>query len=112
MARIIQFPAARRAPRPVEVVELAPDPRDIGPWRILGRKWLFQLVYGVFLVLVIVTWPLLRWVVMIDLALQLMRMVLLWNEPGAYAGLTCLLHYVVVGATAYLALVVPQKAFK
>lgn len=111
MARIFQFPATASARRTGEVVASA-EPEATCLWRVLGSNPLFQLAYGIFIILIVITWPLLRWLIMIDLGLQLMRMLLLWGEPGIYAGLTCLLHFSVVGTVACLALFVPLKAFK
>jgi hypothetical protein len=54
-------------------------------------------------------WPLLRWVLAIDVTWQFARMLYLWQTPGSHAGWTFLGHFgVLVTLTCMLALRRPR----
>jgi hypothetical protein len=96
MARIIQFPKrpgtqARLNARP------APDEQPEAWWKASG-KMLFNLLFVVLIGFVICTWPLMRWVIVIDLVIQLFRLFFI----GGMAGVVAVLHFLVVGIVIYV----------
>lgn len=52
-------------------------------------------------ILTLLLWPVLRWIIAIDVAFQAARMAITWNDPGANAGLTFLVHFVFFAALTY-----------
>jgi hypothetical protein len=56
---------------------------------------------GVWIVTVLV-WPILKWMISLDCALQLVRMIYHWETPGVYAGWDFLLHFAALAALACL----------
>lgn len=63
---------------------------------------------GVWVVTVLV-WPILKWVISLDCALQLVRMIYHWGSPGVYAGWTFLLHFAVLTVlTCFVSLYKPK----
>lgn len=46
-------------------------------------------------------WPLLRWILALDVVFQLVRMFWYWETPGVNAGWTFLLHFFVLVAMTY-----------
>ncbi|TWI62533.1 hypothetical protein IP91_04053 [Pseudoduganella lurida] len=112
MGRIFEFPKSDRvqervAPSPSAPEDPALAPRPVSPWRTLCRNPLFLLVYGVFVMVVVMTWPLLRWVVTVDLMFQLVRAMVLWDTPGVHAGFTCFVHFAVVILLAVIVFAAP-----
>lgn len=58
-------------------------------------------------------WPLLKWVLAIDVTWQLARMVYFWQTPGVAAGWTFFGHFVVLAALTYFVAVRrPQCALR
>ncbi|RYI35295.1 MAG: hypothetical protein EON48_01120 [Acetobacteraceae bacterium] len=54
-------------------------------------------------VIVAVLWPLLKWILAIDVTWQFVRMLYFWHTPGVYAGWTFLAHFaVLVALTCFL----------
>ena len=51
---------------------------------------------------VALVWPLLKWVVAIDVTWQFARMLYFWQTPGVHAGWTFLAHFAVLVALTYL----------
>ena len=97
MARIIKFPGAENAPKvepergvPAVVVE----PNGIGG-KILGGLW-----RGLWTVVVLL-WPVLKWVVSIEVFFRLVMMIYHWDTPGSHAGGTFLVHFGVLVALTY-----------
>jgi hypothetical protein len=114
MARIFNFPqsdrirqrgtqAARSSAQPV------PEWRQ--RWNAMYRNPVFLVLASVVLAVFLFTGPLLLWLVGADLVFQLLRTLVLWNTPGAHAGLTCLLHFAVV-AFCVLVVVLAPPDFK
>ncbi len=56
---------------------------------------------GLWVVTVLV-WPILKWVISLDCALQLVRMIYHWETLGVYAGWDFLLHFAALAALACL----------
>ena len=46
-------------------------------------------------------WPLLKWVLAIDVTWQFARMLYFWQTPSVYAGWTFLGHFAVLAALTY-----------
>ena len=46
-------------------------------------------------------WPLLKWVLAIDVTWQFARMLYFWQTPSVYAGWTFLCHFAVLAALTY-----------
>lgn len=103
MSNILQFPAR---PRKVDVLEVVPvAPRHDGAMK---KAWP-SVVSGFQLVLALV-WPVLRWVLAIDVAWQFFRMLFQWNTPGVHAGWTFVIHFLVFVAITYFVTVAkPRK---
>lgn len=110
MARIFQFPKSART-RPQQPPRPAVPP-PTGFWQDLFNNKLFLILYGTVWVILFLSWPLLRWIITADLLLQILKVLFLWNAPGVHAGLTCLLHFAVVGAMAYVFIYVPATVLK
>lgn len=96
MARIIPFFIERRkAPRGGFARH--------GCWRALWENPLVQAWYRLLVILIVCTWPVLKWFVLFDVLLELTRAMVL----GGFAVLRCLLHLAVIGVAAYLVAFVP-----
>ncbi|WP_322075521.1 KleE stable inheritance protein [Burkholderia cenocepacia] len=92
MSKIIKFPTIAGAPK--EAVKPSPAPRAE------GAGVLAAIIKAVWVVVVLV-WPILRWVIALDVVFQLVRMLWLWHTPGAHAGWAFLLHFAVLTALTY-----------
>jgi hypothetical protein len=89
MSNIINFP---RPPIKETVKSAAPKSKDRG--LVVG---LLKCVW----MMTVLAWPLLRWALSIDVLFQFVRMVYHWNTPGAFAGWTFVLHFVLLTAFTY-----------
>ena len=85
MARILKFPSGQEAPKakpvpaePVPVVAQPPMAKKIG-----------------------LVWPVLKWIVSIDVFIQMILMFARWDTPGSYAGWTFLAHFAVLTGLTY-----------
>lgn len=66
-----------------------------------------------FQIVVALLWPLLKWVLAIDVTWQLARMLYFWQTPGVAAGWTFLGHFaVLVGLTCFMAVRRPQGTLR
>jgi len=54
-------------------------------------------------VLTLLLWPILRWIMALDVAFQAFRMAVTWNDPGKHAGLTFIVHFLIFAAVTYFA---------
>ena len=52
-------------------------------------------------VVAVLVWPVLKWVVTLDVLFQFVRMLYHWNTPGIFAGWTFMLHFAVLTALTY-----------
>ncbi|MCU7927542.1 MAG: protein kleE [Candidatus Thiodiazotropha sp. (ex Dulcina madagascariensis)] len=91
MDNVIKFPG--HEPEPVEMTAPKPPGRAAKVW-----GGLVQFVWIVLMLL----WPFLRMVVLIDVAFQFFRMFYHWNTPGVHAGWTFLLHFAVLTVLTYV----------
>lgn len=49
----------------------------------------------------VLTWPILKWVLVSDCVIQLIKMIYHWGTPGHHAGLIFLLHFFFMTAVTY-----------
>ncbi|MBX9915536.1 MAG: protein kleE [Pseudomonadaceae bacterium] len=97
MARILKFPGGQEAPK-ANPVPAEPAPAAIQP--PMGKKIGERLLRGVWIGVVLV-WPVLKWVVSIDVFIQMILMFARWDTPGSYAGWTFLAHFAVLTGLTY-----------
>jgi hypothetical protein len=102
MTNIINFP--RRAKPVIEDVPKAATPAPTPVKAGIGAG----VVKAVWVVVVLV-WPILKWVVALDCVYHLIRMMYHWNTPGIHAGVTFLLHFAVLTALTYFVSVYKPK---
>ncbi|WP_417519342.1 KleE stable inheritance protein [Marinobacter sp.] len=65
-----------------------------------GGRVLAAIQLWVWIVVVLV-WPLLKWVISIDVFFQGIRTVYYWNDPAVHAGWTFLTHFAVLTLLTY-----------
>ena len=83
MAKIIQFPAGpAKENSPTSALVSAGPPARPSLRKIL---WIVS----------VLCWPVLRFIMACDVLFQLLRALVLWDTPGAHAGLALLLHFAV-----------------
>nr|ADD63324.1 KleE stable inheritance protein [uncultured bacterium pAKD4]AFU76024.1 KleE stable inheritance protein [Burkholderia cepacia] len=105
MTNIIKFPGKAEAP-----AEVAPEPAaQEKPAPAAPRRGLFAPVVKAVWVVVVLVWPLLKWIVSIDVFFQFIRMVYHWNTPGVFAGWTFLAHFAVLVALTYFVSIYKPK---
>lgn len=85
MSNIIQFPKRKEV---AAVPASAAAPAQVSH----ATAFLAGLIRFVWVAVVLV-WPVLKWIVSIEVFFQLIRMMYHWNTPGIYAGWTFLLHF-------------------
>ena len=102
MTKIINFP--RRTKPTVEGTPRAATPVPAPVKAGIGSA----VVKAVWVVLVLV-WPILKWIVSIDCVFQLIRMFYHWDTPGVHAGVTFLLHFAVLTMLTYFVSVYRPK---
>lgn len=96
---IIKFPKMDTGTRkPVSVPAYDFTRESVKPTRV--QRVLNALLSVIWAVTVLV-WPLLKWVLSIEIFFQMLRMFYHWNTPGMYAGWTFLLHFSVLVALTY-----------
>jgi hypothetical protein len=98
MARIIQFP---KRPR-IQARLASPPPPHIEhqAWRVLRENPIVQILGFLVVAIIVLTWPILRWLIAADLVIQLVR----WIFIGGLAGFVAVIHFLIVGIVAYLIL--------
>ena len=95
---VIEFPAAaaRRVAEPVAVAFQASEVR---------RKFTFSRLLaglGAFArIAFLLCWPMLRWLMSLDVFIQFVRMLWYWNTPGVHAGATFAFHFAVLVAMTW-----------
>lgn len=86
MTKVIKFPA----PKISRDVPESPQPKVVDKGD--GSQQSSALVKGIYVVLMLL-WPLLRYVVILDCVFQFFRMLWFWNTPGTVAGFKFMLHF-------------------
>lgn len=99
MSNIIKFPggAAPEPAAPPAPVQAKPK----GGFNTKRKAILAAVWRGVWIVFVL-AWPMLKWVISIEVFFQLIRMIYHWDTPGVHAGWTFLRHFGVLTALTYL----------
>lgn len=100
MSNIIKFPGGG-VPEPAAAPPDAGEAKPKGGLNAKGKAILAGVWRAVWIVFVLI-WPVLKWVVSIEVFFQLLRMMYHWNTPGVHAGWTFLLHFGVLTALTYL----------
>lgn len=103
MAKVIKFPAPR-------INREAPAaPRTEGAYQVDGGE--ANAAHKALWVVMVLLWPLLKYVVILDCVFQFFRMLWYWNTPWTFAGYRFLLHFaVLVGLTWYVSVYKPKGA--
>ena len=91
MSKIIKFSTMAEPPPKAQA---APAPKAQSGGALAG------IVKAVWVVTVLV-WPILRWIVALDVVFQFVRMLWYWHTPGTHAGWLFLLHFGVLTALTY-----------
>ncbi len=100
MSKIIQFPKTTN--RATGVTPLAPpvgvhtNPAITarGNTALTGITWLVWVTVSLF-------WPVIKWVLSIDVVFQFIRMVYYWDSSGIHAGWAFMLHFTMLTALTY-----------
>lgn len=100
MSNIIKFPGGG-VPEPAVASRVTGEPKPKGRLNAKGKAVLTGVWRAVWIVFVLI-WPVLKWVVSIEVFFQLLRMMYHWNTPGVHAGWTFLLHFGGLTALTYL----------
>lgn len=121
MAQIIKFPggshpaADARTKRQSPLDAALPVPARSGlRQRLFPRTnalrpvgWVVGALWGT----AVLSWPVLRWVLSLDVVLQLLRMLWLWDAPGVHTGWSVLAHFALLtGLTCFVSLYRPVWA--
>lgn len=109
MGMVLKFPdkpgAAVRlsvigGPVASQVTKVTPSPgvSNMG----IPKALLSHLINAVW-TLTLLLWPILRWIMALDVAFQGFRMAVTWSDPGTHAGITFIVHFLVFAAVTYFA---------
>ena len=107
MSNIIKFPRNEQA-EPVAPMEAVASVKPVKVSNAKGKAFLAGVLRFVWIAVVLV-WPVLKWLVSIEVFFQFLRMVYHWNTPGEYAGWTFLLHFAVLTALTYFVSIYKPK---
>jgi hypothetical protein len=96
MTNIIKFPQKNTQPEDS-------DPATVKPAKNCDskKKSIFDRSLHFVWVVVVLIWPILKWLLSLDVFFQMLRMIYHWNTPGIYAGWTFLLHFSALTALTY-----------
>lgn len=98
MTNVVKFPGAT-------VVKSPPVPETVQPVKKENDPFLLKFVW----VVVVLLWPILKWVVSIDCVVQLLRTMYYWNTAGVHAGWTFALHFAALTALTYFVSIYKPK---
>lgn len=107
MSNIIKFPKEFKGKETAAKVVPTAAPAEI-KHQACGSALLAGLVKAVWLVVVLI-WPILKWVLSIITFFQLVRMFYYWNTPGVYAGWSFIGYFVVLTAVTYFVSIYKPK---
>lgn len=102
MAKIIKFPKQSGTTEKLDPVLKSPQLNKVKSSfgsGIIKIIWAFS----------ILVWPILKWIVSIDCALQFIRMLYFWNAAGHYASAIFLLHFFVLTFLTYFVTIYKPK---
>ncbi len=103
MSNIVKFP---RATKPPVIKSVEPTPPTVG--KVIDQSLLAGLVKFLWVTTVLV-WPILKWILSIEVFFQFARMLYYWNTLGVIAGWTFLLHFAVLTAITYFVSIYKPK---
>lgn len=106
MTNIIKFPSTSQANAP-EIQE--PQKNDTPNAGKATGVSVFSRVVKVVWVATVLVWPLLKWIVSIDVFFQAIRMMYHWNTPGVFAGWVFLGHFAALVALTYFVTIYKPK---
>ncbi|MFZ3287927.1 MAG: KleE stable inheritance protein [Telluria sp.] len=90
MTNVVKFPG-------VNVVTSPAVPETVQPVKKENSPVLLKFVW----VVVVLLWPILKWVMSIDCVVQLLRTMYYWNTAGVHAGWTFILHFAALTALTF-----------
>jgi hypothetical protein len=96
MTNIIKFPKSKGI-----AIPRAPTSAESVNSNGAKGKVLFAGLVKVIWFAVVLVWPILKWVLSIEVFFQMLRMFYHWNTPGIHAGWTFMLHFAVLSALTY-----------
>ena len=97
MTKIIQFPKSSVSP----TLETKTEKVDaVSSNERKGRSFFVGLIKIIWVPTVLI-WPVLKWIVSIEVFFQFVRMFFLWNTPGAYPGWTFVIHFGIFSALTW-----------
>jgi len=102
MTNIIKFPAKK-----TQSVGSVQD-KSTNRLNVIA-KTVFDCVIRFVWVVTVLTWPIFKWVMSLDILFQMFRMIYHWNTPGVYAGWNFLLHFSVLTALTYYVAIYKPK---
>jgi len=94
MTNIIKFPAKK-----TQSVGSVQD-KSTKHFTVIAKSVFNGVIHFVW-VATVLTWPIFKWVLSLDILFQLLQMIYHWNTPGVYAGWNFLLHFSVLTAITY-----------
>lgn len=98
MTNIIQFP---RRDSPAATPRLAPPVVQPKPLDGAGGGDVLSNLIKVVWVVTVLLWPLMKWILSLDVLFQAACMIYHWNTPDVYATWTFLLHLAVLVVLTY-----------
>ncbi|SDY51820.1 KleE stable inheritance protein [Nitrosomonas halophila] len=101
MSNIIKFPRSEQVEpvSPVPATSFNQDKLDKVS-NTKGKAYVSGVLRFIWIAVVLV-WPVLKWLVSIEVFFQFIRMIYHWNTSGVYAGWTFLLHFVALTTLTY-----------
>ena len=106
MTKIIQFP---RRDSSTPITGLAPPVVQPKPLDGAGGRGVLSNLIKVVWVVTVLLWPLMKWILSLDVLFQAARMIYHWITPDVYATWTFLLHLaVLVVLTSFVSLYKPK----
>lgn len=76
-------------------------------WTLLSRGWQMKVAIIMRVALIfswyctVLIWPVLKWVVSLEVFFQFVRMIYHWNDAGSYAGWVFFAHFLALTALTY-----------
>ena len=100
MKKIIRFPKEEDAK--LDIKKSIPSIND-------SVKGIVSGIVRFIWVMTVLIWPMLKWLLSLEVFFQLVRMFYYWNTPGIYAGWTFALHFSLLTALTYFVSIYKPK---